>query len=116
MVSDGVRQEGLALMVCDCNNDSRDTARDLVLPLAHLCSPGAPLIFTVKLPRRASKGAVAGHRVQACIDILSESFEGFQSEWLFANSALERTIIAYRRAHLLKTSTPQDVYDSSSQK
>lgn len=30
MVSDGVRQEGLALMVCDCNNDSRDTARDLV--------------------------------------------------------------------------------------
>ncbi|EKX55087.1 hypothetical protein GUITHDRAFT_132016 [Guillardia theta CCMP2712] len=67
------------VLMCDSNNDARDTVRNLVLPIANFLAPGGLLILTVKLPKRfplpelrarASPTGVAVTRVEECKSML----------------------------------------------
>ena len=84
------------LLVCDVNRDPRDTAKEMLLPLAEKLVPHAPLIFTLKLPKRMPEHGVAkwGNDVE---DILGVEFEHFKLVWLFGNTHNERTLICFKK-------------------
>jgi hypothetical protein len=84
------------VLVCDVNADPRFTATTLLLPLLPLMAAGAPLVLTLKLPKRghASVAAIgAAHAARA----LGGWLEGFELRHLLANTSNERTLLAYRR-------------------
>eukprot|EP01047_Picozoa_sp_COSAG01_P025498 COSAG01_NODE_1613_length_9731_cov_11.760590_9_plen_229_part_00 len=84
------------MLVCDVNADPRFTATTLLLPLVPLMAAGAPLVLTLKLPKRghASVAAIgAAHAARA----LGGWLEGFELRHLLANTSNERTLLAYRR-------------------
>mmetsp|Transcript_31834 Transcript_31834/g.49782 ORF Transcript_31834/g.49782 Transcript_31834/m.49782 type:complete len:116 (-) Transcript_31834:459-806(-) len=87
------------IVVCDANMDARDTAKNLVLPMADFMSPGAVLVLTLKLPRRKPNmkpTSVASRRFNEVKEVLGAKFKEFRLEWLFGNSKNERTVLCLK--------------------
>jgi hypothetical protein len=67
----------------------------MISTCAPLLQEGAPLILNFKLQKRCGQQLLAKIDL-ACRGVLEAHFEGIELHWLFANSANERTLLAWR--------------------
>ena len=85
------------VLVCDVNANARFIAQKLLLPLAPMLAMGAPLVLTLKLPKRATAATAVGS-ARTAEQLLGRWFERFEVMHLLGNTNQERTLIAFRCA------------------
>lgn len=95
LLRDAVDGPGYGALVCDVNAKASMIARTMLLPLAELLAPGAPLVLTLKLMKRATPAA-AEASARAAEEALAGLFERFELVHLLGNTPQERTLIAFR--------------------
>jgi hypothetical protein len=84
-----------AMCVCDINIRVQ-AMTELMLSIAHVLQPTAPVVFTFKLGKKPSELAIS-EAFTTAKTILSPYFRDFQLRWLHANTQNERTLFAVKR-------------------
>jgi len=93
----GARLQGqqFSMLVCDVNKDLRMILNDMLLPMLPLLAIGAPLVLTMKMPKRGKTNAMSEALKHA--RIVLAGCEQLEIHHFLGNTAHERTLVGIWR-------------------